>query len=102
MMTSAFRSAVAVTGFCLASMVFAADQEKPAPTLDVTQLPAPVQMALRSEEARMDKVEQSTESGTTSYRATLSKANKNYSLVVGGDGKIIKREEMSDPQHQSK
>jgi len=101
-MKSAFRSAVVITGFCLVSMVFAADQEKPAATLDVTQLPAAVQTALRSEGARIDKVEQSTESGTTSYRAILSKANKNYSLIVGSDGKIIKREEMSDPQQQSK
>ena len=101
-MKSAFRHAAATVGFCLASMVFAADKEKPAAILDVTQLPAPVQTVLRSEGARIDKVEQSTESGTMSYRATLSKANKNYSLVVGSDGKIIKREEMSDPQQKSK
>ena len=101
-MKSAFRPATAIVGFCLASMVFAADKEKPAAILDVTQLPAPVQTALRSEGARIDKVEQSTGSGTMSYRATLSKANKNYSLVVGSDGKIIKREEIEDLQQKAK
>ena len=101
-MKSTFRSIVAATGVCLASAVFAADQEQPAPTVDVTQLPAPVQTTLQREGARISKVEQETESGKTFYDATLSKAGKNYSLRLGSDGQIIKREEMADQQQKSK
>lgn len=101
-MNSTFRATLAVAGLCFGSLVFAADQEKPGVTVDVTQLPAPVQAALQSENARVDQVVQSTESGKPAYRATLSKANKNYSLTVGNDGKIIKREEMADPQPMPK
>lgn len=99
-MNSTFRATMAAAGLCLGSAVFAADQGKPGVTVDVTQLPAPVQAALHSEDARVDQVVQSTESGKTAYRATLSKANKNFLLTVGSDGKIIKREEMAAPQQK--
>jgi hypothetical protein len=101
-MKSTFRSTVAATGLCLASAVFAADQGQPAPTVDVTQLPAPVQTVLQREGARISKVEQETESGKTLYNATLSKDGKNYSLRVGSDGQIMNREDMADQQQKSK
>ena len=101
-MNSMFRATIAVAGLCLGSLVFAADEDKSGVTSDVTKLPAPVQAALRSEEARVDKVVQSTESGMSTYRATLSKANKSYLLTVGSDGKIIKREEIEDLQQKAK
>ncbi len=100
-MKSTIRALVAAAGLGLASVVFAADQA-PAPTVDVTQLPAPVQTTLKQEGARVDRVEQQTESGQTFYNATLSKAGKNYSVRVGSDGKVIKRDEMADQQQKSK
>lgn len=101
-MNSTFRAAVVVAGLCLGSLACAADEDKSGATVDVTKLPAPVQASLHSEEARVDKVVQSTESGTPTYRATLSKANKNYMLTLGSDGKIIKREEMENVQQKPK
>ena len=91
------RSLVTATGLGLASLVFAADQA-PAPTVDVTQLPAPVQTTLKQDGGRIDRVEQQTESGQTFYNATLSKAGKNYTVRVGSDGKVIKRDEMANQQ----
>src|SRR5436190_15800613 len=93
-MKSTLRSLLAASGLCLASVAFAADQGQPAPTVDVTQLPAPVQTTLKQEGARIDRVEQQTDSGQTFYNATLSKAGKNYSVRVGSDGKIMKRDDM--------
>jgi hypothetical protein len=101
-MKSAVPSLIAATGLCIASVVFAADQGQPAATVDVTQLPAPVQTTLKQEGARIDKVEQRTESGQTVYNATLSKGGKNYSLRVGSDGKVVNRDEMATPQQKSK
>lgn len=101
-MKSPIRSLVAASGLCFASFVFAADQGQPGPTVDVTQLPAPVQTTLKQEGARIDRVEQQTDSGQTFYNATLSKAGKNYSVRVGSDGKVIKRDEMADQQQKSK
>jgi len=95
------RSLVAATGVCLASVVFAADQA-PAPTVDVTQLPASVQTTLKQEGGRIDRVEQQTESGQTFYNATVSKAGKNYSVRVGSDGKVMKRDEMPAQTQQPK
>ena len=95
------RSLVATSGVCLASVVFAADQGQPPPTVDVTQLPAPVQTTLQQEGARISKVEQQTDNGQTVYKATLSKAGKNYSLRLGSDGKVMNREEMTDSQQKS-
>jgi hypothetical protein len=100
-MKSAIRSLLAATGLGLASAVFAADQA-PAPTVDVTQLPAPVQATLKQEGGRIDRVEQKTESGQTFYNATLSKAGKNYSVRVGSDGKVMEREDMPAQTQQTK
>jgi hypothetical protein len=99
-MKSTLRSLLAASGLCLASVAFAADQGQPAPTVDVTQLPAPVQTTLKQEGARVDKVEQQTDSGQTFYNATLSKAGKNYSLRVGSDGKVVKRDESAAGSQQ--
>jgi hypothetical protein len=99
-MKSTLRLLVASTGLCLASAAFAADQGQPAPTVDVTQLPAPVQTTLKQEGARIDRVEQQTDSGQTVYNATLSKAGKNYSVRVGSDGKVMKREESAAGSQQ--
>ena len=85
-------SAIAVASLCFASATFAQDKAQPAPTLDVKQLPAPVQTTLQREEARVSKVEQQTENGTKFYEATLSKDGKNYVIHVGDDGKVLKRE----------
>jgi len=97
-MKPTLRSTVGAASLCLVSVAFAADQGQPAPTVDVKQLPAPVQATLQSEGARVSKVEQQTEGGTTSYEAILSKDGKNYSLHLGADGKIIKREAIADEQ----
>ena len=95
-----FRFLLAAASVFLVSTLYAADQAPPGATLDVTQLPAPVQATLQREGARVDKVEQETEGGKTFYEATLSKAGKNYSVHVGSDGKIIKREGMADEQQK--
>ena len=96
-MKSTIRSVLVAGGLGFAAVVFAADQARP-PTVDVTQLPAPVQTTLKQEGARIDRVEQQTDSGQTIYNATLSKAGKNYSVRVGSDGKVIKRDEMAGQQ----
>ena len=100
-MKSIIRSLVAATGLVLSSLLFAADPA-PGATVDVTQLPEAVQTTRKQEGARMDRVEQQTDSGQTFYTATLSKAGKNYWVRVGSDGKVIKRDDMAPQTQQPK
>src|SRR3982750_2174989 len=95
------RSLIAATGLGLASVAFAADQG-PAPTVDVTQLPPPVQTTLKQEGGRIDGGDQKTESRQTFYNGPPSKAGKNYSVRVDSDGKITQREDMPAPTQQTK
>ena len=93
-------SALAVASLCFASTAFSADQPvgqamdqaQPAPTLDVKQLPAPVQATLDREGGRVTKAQEAMESGSKSYDVTVSKDGKNYSLQVDSNGTIVKRE----------
>jgi hypothetical protein len=85
-------SAVAAASLSFAAAAFSADQSQPAPTLDVKQLPAPVQSTLDREGARVAKVQEETENGAKLYEATVSKDGKNYSLHIDSNGQIMKRE----------
>ena len=85
-------AAAGVASFCLACAAFAADMAQPAPTLDVKQLPAPVQATLEREGFRVTKVQEQTDSGTRYYEATVSKGGKNYSVYIANDGTVLNRE----------
>jgi hypothetical protein len=93
-------SAVAVAGLCFASTAFSADQpmgqtadqQQPAPTLDVKQLPPAVQATLDREGGRVTKAQEGMENGSKSYDVSVSKDGKNYSLQIDDNGQIMKRE----------
>ena len=94
-------SALAVASLCFASTAFSADQpmgqamdeaQQTGPTLDVKQLPAPVQATLDREGGRVTKAQEAKENGSKSYDVTVSKDGKNYSLQVDSNGTIVKRE----------
>ena len=95
-MKCSFHSAAAAACLCFASAAFAADPQAQGPVIDISQVPAPVQVTLKAEKGRIDKIQQETEGGKTFYEATVSRDGKNYSLHVGNDGKILKRESLKD------
>ncbi|MBV9892142.1 MAG: hypothetical protein JO090_14805 [Rhizobacter sp.] len=84
--------AAGVASFCLAFAAFGADMAQPSPTLDVKQLPAPVQATLEREGFRVTKVQEQTDNGTRFYDATVSKGGKNYSVYIANDGTVLNRE----------
>src|SRR5689334_21719565 len=99
-MNTRFRSVLAIASLCFASSAFSADQPmvqpmvpaQPAPTLDVKQLPAPVQATLDREGGRVTKAQEGMENGSKTYDVTVSKDGKDYSLQLDGNGTIVKRE----------
>lgn len=93
-MKRSLQAAAAAAFLCFASAGFAADNESQGPVVDVTQVPAPVQATLKAEGGRIDKIQQQTEGDRTFYQVTVSKDGKNFSLQVGNDGKVLKRESL--------
>lgn len=101
---------VVIASLCLACTAFGADQSssqpmnqpmetaQPATTVDIKQLPAPVQTTLAREGDHIDKVQQQVRNGSTVYQATVSKRGKSYSLDIAKDITVLKRQSAEDRQ----
>ena len=115
-MSTRIRFPIAVAGMCLICTTACADEKrsesssqplgeaasKPMPesatTVDVKQLPAPVQATIARHAEHVGTVQrQRMASGATVYHATVSKGGKNYQLDIADDGMLLDRRPVADP-----